>query len=160
LYFTIPITIPHPLPAVSVNAHGKMVLCSNQFELPKIEMRKQYFFRESSEGLLAWDVDRLVELSRHLPRKRVPLREIRELDQHCFDEEKRPTWRDMLEHMKLVDEADLSFPIILSATGEVMDGRHRILKAALQGRLDIDVLQFERDPEPDYIGADPNDLPY
>jgi len=88
-------------------------------------VRKQYYFRESSQGLLAWDVDRLVELSRHLPRKRVPLAQIRELDDHCFDEDKRPTWRDILEHMRLVQEADLSFPIILSASGAVMDGRHR-----------------------------------
>ena len=123
-------------------------------------MRKQYYFRESSEGLLAWDVDRLVELSRHLPRKRVALREIRELDRHCFDEGKRPTWRDMLEHIKLVDEADLSFPIILSAAGEVMDGRHRVLKAALQGRQEIDAVQFQCDPKPDYVGVDPDDLPY
>jgi hypothetical protein len=137
-----------------------MALCSNQSELPKIEMRKQYFFRESSEGLLAWDVDRLVQLSRHLPRKRVPLGDIRELDQQCFDEGKRPTWRDMLEHMKLVDEADLSFPIILSATGAVMDGRHRILKAALRGRTEIDAVQFEHDPKPDHVGVDPDDLPY
>jgi hypothetical protein len=123
-------------------------------------VRKQYYFRESSEGLLAWDVDRLVEHSRNLPRKRVSLSEIRELDQHCFDEDKRPTWRDMLEHMKLVHEADLSFPIILSANGAVMDGRHRVLKAALHGHSDIDALQFERDPEPDYVGVDPDDLPY
>ena len=117
-------------------------------------MRKQYYFRKSTEGLLAWDVDRLVELSQNLPRKRVPLREIH------FDEDEGPTWRDMLEHMKLVNEADLSFPIILSASGAVMDGRHRILKAALLGRSDIDALQFERDPKPDYVGVDPDDLPY
>ena len=66
----------------------------------------------------------------------------------------------MLEHMRLVQEADLSFPIIMSASGEVMDGRHRILKAALEGRSEIDALQFESDPKPDYVGVDPDDLPY
>src|SRR5436190_17799855 len=39
-------------------------------------LRKQYYFRESERGLLAWDVDRLCELSRGLPRKSIPLKNI------------------------------------------------------------------------------------
>ena len=42
----------------------------------------------------------------------------------------------MLEHIRLMEEADLSFPIILSATGAVMDGMHRVAKAALLGRTE------------------------
>src|SRR6476646_1707727 len=30
----------------------------------RLTVRKQYYFRESERGLLAWDVDRLCELSR------------------------------------------------------------------------------------------------
>jgi hypothetical protein len=53
----------------------------------------------------------------------------------------------VLEHIRLIDEADLSFPIILSSAGAVMDGRHRIAKALLQGRAAIEAVQFEEDPE-------------
>ena len=123
-------------------------------------MRKQYYFRQSERGLLAWDVDRLVELSRHLPRKKVPLEDIRELDQPCGGDSEHLTWRELLEHMKLIDAADLSFPIILSASGEVMDGRHRIVKAALEGNDVIEAVQFENDPTPDYVGRGADDLPY
>ncbi|MBX3277604.1 MAG: hypothetical protein KF868_06325 [Acidobacteria bacterium] len=123
-------------------------------------MRKQYYFRPSSRGLLAWDVDRLIRLSDHLPRKRVPLDEIRELDEDWFGEDERPTWRAMLEHVRLMEEADLSFPIILSASGDVMDGMHRVAKAALEGRSEIVAVQFDEDPEPDHIGLGPNELPY
>ena len=123
-------------------------------------MRKQYFFRQSERGLLAWDVDRLVELSRHLPRKKVRLDDIRELDQPCGGDSDRLTWRELLEHIKLINAADLSFPIILSASGEVMDGRHRIVKAALEGNDVIEAVQFENDPAPDYVGRGPDDLPY
>jgi len=49
-------------------------------------VRKQYYFRPSNQGLLAWDVDRLVQLSKSLPRKLVPLAEIQELDQPWFGE--------------------------------------------------------------------------
>lgn len=62
--------------------------------------------------------------------------------------------------MKLIEEADRSFPIILSATGAVMDGMHRSAKALLQGREEIDAVQFDRDPEPDQIGLRPDELPY
>jgi hypothetical protein len=123
-------------------------------------MRKQYYFLPSSRGLLAWDVDRLVQLSSGLPRKRISLNEIRELDEGCFGEDERPTWRAMVEHVKLIEKADLSFPIILSSSGAVMDGKHRVAKAALQGRKEIEAVQFDEDPEPDHVGVGPEDLPY
>lgn len=123
-------------------------------------MRKQYYFRPSSRGLLAWDVDRLVQRSSILSRKRIPLSAIRELDRVWSGEDEPPTWRTMLAHMKLIEEADLSFPIILSADGDVMDGMHRVAKAVLQGRQEIEAVQFEDDPEPDHVGLRPDELPY
>jgi hypothetical protein len=41
-----------------------------------------------------------------------------------------------------------------------MDGRHRLAKAALQKLDAIVAVQFEEDPEPDYVGVPPEDLPY
>jgi hypothetical protein len=123
-------------------------------------MRKQYYFRRSSRGILAWDVDHLIQLSEALPRKFVPLAQIRELDEAWVGEDERPTWRALLEHLRLIEEADLSFPIILSSDGGVMDGMHRVAKAAWQGHTEIEAVQFERDPEPDHLGLGPKDLPY
>jgi hypothetical protein len=123
-------------------------------------MRKQYYFRQSARGLLAWDVDRLVRLAEELPCRRVPLGRIRELDENWFGDDERPTWRALVEHVRLIEAADLSYPIILSANGAVMDGMHRVARAVLQDRGDIDARQFDRDPEPDYVGLGPNDLPY
>jgi hypothetical protein len=123
-------------------------------------MRKQYYFRPSSRGLLAWDVDRLVQLSRNLPRWQMPLSKIRELDEVWYGEDEPPTWRGMIEHMTLIDEADLSFPIILSSSGAVMDGRHRVAKAVREGRKEITAVQFDHDPEPDHVGLGPKDLAY
>ena len=123
-------------------------------------MRKQYYFRPSSRGLLAWDVDRLVRLSSALPRKRIQLGDIRELDEVWHCDADGPTWRDVIEHVGLIGAADLSFPIILSATGSVMDGMHRVAKAVLRGDTEINGVQFPEDPEPDHIGLGPEDLPY
>lgn len=123
-------------------------------------MRKQYYFQTSNRGLLAWDVDRLVQRAGRLPRKRVPLTAIRELDEVWFGDDERPTWRALLEHLRLIDEADLAFPIILSSNGAVMDGMHRVIKAARLGRPEIDAVQFEEDPEPDHVGLGPSQLRY
>ncbi len=57
-------------------------------------------------------------------------------------------------------DCDLAFPVILSSDGRVMDGMHRICKALLQGLSEIEAVRFQRDPEPDYVGVDPDDLPY
>jgi hypothetical protein len=58
------------------------------------------------------------------------------------------------------EEADLSFPIILSASGAVMDGMHRIVKASLQNKDSIEAVQFDDDPEPDSVGLEPHELSY
>lgn len=123
-------------------------------------MRKQYYFKPSSRGVLAWDVDRLIQLSSRLPRKPFPLSAIRELDEEWPGEGEQSTWNAMIEHIRLIEDADLSFPIILSASGAVMDGMHRAVKAVLQGRHNIDAVQFDEDPEPDYVGRTPEELPY
>lgn len=123
-------------------------------------MRKQYYFRPSPRGLQAWDVDRLVELAKHLPRRQLALDQIRELDEAWSGDGEQQTWRAMVDHIRLINAADLSFPIILAANGDVMDGRHRIAKAALEGRATIDAVQFAIDPPPDHIGRGPDDLPY
>ena len=125
-----------------------------------IGVRKQYFFRPAPQGLLAWDVDRLVALSKDFPRKRVRIEDLGELDRPWSGDGEHQTWRELIAHLKLIEECDLSFPIILAANGEVMDGRHRIAKAALLGREAIECVQFAEDPQPDHIGKQPEDLPY
>jgi hypothetical protein len=123
-------------------------------------VRKQYYFRPSDRGLLAWDVDRLIRLTSQLPRRSVPLDRIRELDEAWFGDDEPATWRALVEHVRLMEEADLSYPIILSASGAVMDGMHRVARAMLEGRSGIEAVQFGEDPEPDHVGLGPDDLPY
>ena len=77
---------------------------------PKRIVRKQYYFRPSDRGFAAWDVDRLVRLSRELPRIQVPLRLIRELDEPFWfgSGSDAATCRAIVEHARLIDAADLS----------------------------------------------------
>jgi hypothetical protein len=125
-------------------------------------VRKQYHFWPGEHGFDAWDVDRLVELSRGLPIKDVELASIDEIDSvYWFDDQsERPTVRRVVEHVRLIEDVDLSYPIILGADGRVMDGMHRIAKALLLGRETISAVRFETHLEPDYRNCRPEDLPY
>ena len=124
-------------------------------------MRKQYYFRPSQRGYRAWDVNRLVTLTRDFPRIQLALSALRELDEAFPANEKGVvTWRNVVGHIALIEAADPSYPIILAANGEVMDGRHRIAKAMLAGQTAIEAVQFTTDPEPDYVDVYPHELPY
>lgn len=125
-------------------------------------MRTQYHFRRSARGLCTWDVHRLIELTSGLAPERVPLAAIRELDERYWANEctQQLTCREIVEHARLMLDCDLAYPVILSSDGRVMDGMHRICKALLDGRSDIEAVRFVYDPEPDYIDVHPDDLPY
>ena len=85
----------------------------------------------------------------------------RELDDaYWYREESKVTCRAMVDHIRLILDSDLACPIILSADGGVMDGMHRVGKALLEGRDTIEAVQFELDPEADYIDVKETDLPY
>lgn len=58
----------------------------------------------------------------------------------------KDTLRAFLEHMKMVNEADLSYPILLNEDGFVIDGRHRLAKAILNGDKTIKSKRFIKDP--------------
>jgi hypothetical protein len=62
-----------------------------------------------------------------------------------------PTCRAVTLHTKRILNADLTFPIILSSDGRLMDGGHRIAKAWLEGRDEVHAVQFAVDPEPDFV---------
>src|SRR5689334_25419146 len=124
-------------------------------------MRKQYHLWPAAKGFDAWDVDRLIILSRGLPVHAVAVDSVREVDTvYWFDGSIAvPTVRAVVEHARLMLDADLSFPVILGPDGRVMDGMHRIARAILQGSKEIGAVRFPALPEPDYRGCQPADLP-
>lgn len=125
-------------------------------------IRAQYYFRQSDQGLLAWDIRRLIELTRDLPVEQVQLADIAELDEtHWYEHEgDSPTCRSLLQHMQLIDEVDVSFPIILDRDGRVMDGMHRVCRAIREGKVKVPAVRFATTPEPDFVGLEPDELPY
>src|SRR5687768_860735 len=101
---------------------------------------------------LVWFTERLWALACDLPVKSVAIEAVPEFDQNCwFGETNPPTCREVARHAKRIREADLSYPIILSAEGHLMDGGHRIAKAWLLSMQEVSAVQFAVDPEADYV---------
>lgn len=125
-------------------------------------LRKQYHFRKLQGDLYAWDVHRLIRLSKPLFPVTVRLEDISELNENWWYEnpEAIPTPRSLAAHMALVRDADLAFPILLCAEGRLMDGMHRSVKALLEGRTEILAVKFPVTPEADYINVPEDELPY
>ena len=94
-------------------------------------------------GRHSWSVSRLFEMARELPVMEVPLDHL-----HLYYTYEKLTLREMVMHMQAVNDADLSFPIILDEDGELLDGRHRLMKAMLTGAPTIKVVRFGENPSP------------
>lgn len=97
----------------------------------------------ASIGRHSWSVPRLFELARDLPVMDIPLDHLNVW--HKYD---GITLREMVMHMNAVNDADLSKPIILDEDGELMDGRHRVMKAMLTGKKTIKAVRFDENQQP------------
>lgn len=94
-------------------------------------------------GNHSWSVPRLFELARNLPVMDIPLDHL-----WLWYKYDNLTLREMVMHMKAVNDADLDKPIILDEDGDLMDGRHRLMKAMLIGAATIKAVRFDENPEP------------
>ena len=96
-----------------------------------------------SLGQHSWSVPRLFELARGLPVMDVPLNHL-----SLYYTYEKLTLREMVMHMKAVNDADLNMPIILDEDGKLMDGRHRLMKAMLTMAETIKAVRFDENPSP------------
>lgn len=144
-----------PGEAMAGRARALSALCETRC------VRKQYHFWPGHERLDAWDVDRLIALSRELPVIEIDPSAVGEVDSvYWFDAAHQPTVRAVIEHLRLIADVDLAYPVILGPDGRVMDGMHRIARALLDGRPAIPAVRFDELPAPDFRDCDPGDLPY
>ena len=114
----------------------------------------EHGYVESDEhNLHYWKASSLWALSEVMPIEYIPLDSF---DWHndnfqCNSLSDPPLWRDIGEHMQKVLAADLNYPIIMSAEGNVMDGMHRILKCYAFGLDRVKAVRFTETPKPDIV---------
>ncbi len=99
-----------------------------------------------------WRVDRLWHLARQLEPFDYVVADFDGLDEdHWYCGVNTPTIRSVLDHARRMQKADLSWPILLSESGAVMDGIHRICRAHLEGRATLRAVRFAVTPAPDVV---------
>lgn len=98
--------------------------------------------QEAKCGTHVWSVARLIELSKDLPVMEVNINHLNVYSRYNL------TLREMVMHINAVLKADLSYPIILDEDGEILDGRHRIMKAIIEGKETVLARRFEENPTP------------
>lgn len=64
-----------------------------------------------------------------------------------WDDKEVKDMHTLVEKIKHIESVDLSKPIILDVDGSLMDGAHRICKAAWKGK-DLWAVQFKETPQP------------
>lgn len=92
-----------------------------------------------------FSVARLIDAAKGLTPFDLPIAGI-DLDYYCW---KDANMAELAHHVGRVMDADLSKPIILDWNGSVADGRHRIIKAIVQGRRTIKAVRLQHKLTPD-----------
>lgn len=101
------------------------------------------YYNDGHGGL--YSVARLIDMCKDLEPFDAPLQ--------AFDLS-APIWQDysifdLAFHIKAVNDADLSYPIILDWNGSIADGRHRLIKALTLGHTTIKCVRMYWKPEAD-----------
>ena len=122
----------------------------NKSHMERAALRRSCEPPQADGSMRFFRTHELWQLARELPIKKVRLSELEGFDEvHWFGGGMniQPTCRAIAQHARDIYMADLSHPIILSPTGEVLDGWHRIWKAFLQGIEELDAIQLQSIPE-------------
>jgi hypothetical protein len=99
-----------------------------------------------------WRMPTIWSAAEGKPQVSVALEELNILDDVVWfggPKDVQPTIRLVAERARDIFHADLSYPIIMTAAGEVLDGAHRIARAYLQGTPEIPAIVIDGWPEPD-----------
>lgn len=99
--------------------------------------------KQGNDG--TWRVTELRELTKNEPVFQVPLAFL-PLKEHDFGTEHGLV--SFARHMKHVMECDLSYPIIFDEYGTILDGRHRIVKALIEGHTTIAAVRVPEGSRP------------
>ena len=130
-----------------------MSVMKKELQMPEEPISGIIFDSEDGTEAHVWRIEGLWVSAQCLPVERVSpqsLTHFLDPPQSSWYESEAPTVWDFMEHAKRIYEADLSYPIILSAEGYLMDGRHRLAKAVLFDLKEIAVVRFPQNPKPDW----------
>ncbi|HCG8553582.1 TPA: chromosome partitioning protein ParB [Vibrio parahaemolyticus] len=100
-----------------------------------------------------WSIERIWKLAESLPVEEISIDDIKGPNEVTWfsDEGPQPTCREIAKHCQRINNADVSYPVILTSDYRVFDGMHRIAKQIMLGEETIKVRRFRENPEADEV---------
>jgi len=121
-------------------------------DYPTVKLKLADHWRDDGQcfvdGQNSWDVQTIWDAAKDLPVFELP---IIGLNTAIGTWGPDMTFLDFVSHAKLMNTADMSYPIILDPTGYIADGRHRLAKAICNGDRTIKACRLMYMPEPDTV---------
>ncbi|ELE2042184.1 chromosome partitioning protein ParB [Vibrio vulnificus] len=116
-------------------------------------MSKQRYIEINDNEKSIWSIERIWALAESLPVEELPIDEIKGPDEVTWFsmEGPMPTCREIAKHCQRINDADLSYPVILTSDYKVFDGMHRIAKKIMLGEESIQVRRFRENPPADEV---------
>ncbi|MFA0814017.1 hypothetical protein [Microbulbifer epialgicus] len=112
---------------------------------PKLKISEFHVFKNYyHDGKKSYRVEDLIELAKDQEAFDLPLAGI-PIGDNPWD---GSTIKSFVYHVTRVNNADLSYPIILDVEGHIADGWHRVCKAILEGRKYIKAVRLTVMPDP------------
>ena len=94
-----------------------------------------------------WHTEKLWEATKDCPVIQIDMESLKHLYAVCwFDDNFRPTLRNVVEHFVRMERVDPNYPIILDPQGQLVDGAHRVAKAMAMGQTRIRAVQMTEFP--------------
>ena len=109
----------------------------------KVEKAWEFSDRQTFEsGRKRYNVHAAVTLAKDLPVVDMSIEQMyRAYGAPCANE-----FMDFVAHVRQTNDADLNCPVLLNEEAVIIDGRHRLAKALLEGRETIKCKKFDKDP--------------
>jgi hypothetical protein len=120
--------------------------------MKKPEERILYGARRSDGSTPFWRMPTIWAMAEGKPSTTVAIEELNILDEVVWfggPKDVQPTVRRIAQRARDIFDADLSYPIIMTRSGDVLDGAHRIAKAYLGGQQVISAVVIDHWPAPD-----------
>lgn len=123
-----------------------MISLHKLFEVVKISKWKKR--NTYVDGKKFWYDTTLIKASKNLPVKSMPI------NNKLFDTKiywTLDTFFDLNIHLKRISDSNLKYPVILSPSGKIIDGFHRLMKAIQLKKTTIKYVKLDKMPPHDFV---------
>jgi hypothetical protein len=118
-----------------------------------VKFKEHGYVESDADNLYYWKASTLWKLAETMTVEDVPLSSFDWTNSNfqCNSLSDPPLWKDIGDHARKIINADLQYPIIISADGDIMDGMHRVLKCYMFDVPTIKAVRFTETPPPDRV---------